>query len=579
MPNKSLCFIIATAALISSCTGLSTSSDIAHSDNVATPVDSPKQSSTLPPADLKPDILYELLVAELAGQRNDYDIMLGNYLSAAEKTGDAGVAKRATQIAMSLGAHQAALEAAELWQQADPNDPAAKQALAGELVLDQKPDQAVALIEELLASDNDANFESLISNSQYLNNVQRNVLIQQFDRLLTKYPNNSQLLLTQSILLQLNSRTEEALDRANKLYSVEPGPRSLSLKSRLNHELGQSAKALADLKKGLKTNPASRPLRVLYAQILIADKQLLAAQQQFSILLNQFPQDNRLKLTLALLNLENNSLETGNQLLQELTNIPSMADEAHYYLGQSAEKALHTEQAIRHYQQVTNGPKLLPAFQQIGTLLLQEDLLPSMQQVFKSGRQTHPKQRENLFIIEAQLIADKGYTAMATDLLNSALKEFPKGINLLYARAMIAEKNNALAAMEKDLRTILSIEPDNAMVLNALGYTLANRTTRYQEALALITRAKELKPNDPAITDSLGWVQFRLGKYEEAIKLLKQALKDFPDHEVAAHLGEVLWVTGQRQRAKKVWSDALQRTPDSIILKRVINRLSPSLIQ
>ncbi|EGH00215.1 TPR domain protein [gamma proteobacterium IMCC2047] len=142
----------------------------------------------------------------------------------------------------------------------------------------------------------------------------------------------------------------------------------------------------------------------------------------------------------------------------------------------------------------------------------------------------------------------------------------------------MTEKTNDLVAMENDLRAILSKEPDNAMVLNALGYTLVDRTTRYQEALALITRAKELKPDDPAIIDSLGWAQFRLGNYDEAILLLEQALAAFPDHEVAAHLGEVLWVTGQQQRAREIWKQALQQTPDSVILQRVLERLSPDLI-
>ena len=140
---------------------------------------------------------------------------------------------------------------------------------------------------------------------------------------------------------------------------------------------------------------------------------------------------------------------------------------------------------------------------------------------------------------------------------------------------MAAEKNNDLVTMEADLRSILVLEPDNAMVLNALGYTLVNRTTRYEEALSLIIRAKELKPNDPAITDSLGWAQFRLGNYQEAIKLLEQAMLDFPDHEVAAHLGEALWVTGQQTRALEVWDSALQRKPDSMIIQRVIKRLNP----
>ena len=579
MINKSVCLIFATAALFSGCSGLPTSSDIAPSNNADPSSEFAAQAGILRPTDIEPDVLYGLLVAELAGQRSRYDILLSNYLAAAKKTGDPGIAQRATQIATSLRAHKAAIAAAEIWHQSAPNSPHAKQALAGQLVIDKQPNRAIALLEELLASHKNASFESLTANSQHLTNAQRNDLVQQLDRLLAIYPDNSQLLLSQSILLKLNGRTADALNYANELYRIEPSPRSLALKSRLNHQLGHTEKALNDLQKGLTTNPANRPLRVLYAQVLIDDKQLVAAQQQFAALLEQFPQDHQLKLTLALLNLETGDRETGNRLLQQLTNISSMADEAHYYLGQSFEKVPQTKEAIDHYKQVTHGPKLLPSFKKIGTLLLQQDLLAALQKVFETGRETHQKKRKHLFIIEAELLAEKGHTATAVNLLNAALKESPKDINLLYARAMTVEKNNDLAAMENDLRAILSLEPDNAMALNALGYTLADRTTRYQEALALITRAKELKPNDPAITDSLGWAKFRLGNYEEAIKLLEQALNDFPDHEVAAHLGEALWVTGQQQRAHQIWGDALQLKPDSIILKRVIDRLSPSLNQ
>lgn len=579
MFSKTLYLIIIATVALSGCAGLQKPSVIDPQDQGDTSPDVASQTESLPPANIEPDILYGLLVAELAGQRKRYDILLSNYLSAAKKTGDPGVAERATQIAISLKAHKVALAAAELWHQAAPNNRRAKQVLAGELILAQKLDQAVQLLEELLASNGQANFETLTTNSQKLSNTQRNELILQLDRLLTSYPNNAQLLLSQSILLQLNGRSEDALDHANKLFAIEPGPRSLALKARLNHQLGHTEKALGGLEEGLKDYPKSRPLRVLYAQILIDVKQLLKAQQQFAKLAEQFPQDHQLKLTLALLNLENNSSETGNALLQELTNVPQMADEAHYYLGQSFEKRTQFDAAIHHYKQVRNGPKLLPAYQQIGTLLLQQDLLPALHQAFSEARQHNKEQRKSLFIIEAELVAEKGHTAAAISLLNTALEQFPNDISLLYSRAMTVEKTNDLVAMENDLRAILSQEPDNAMVLNALGYTLVDRTTRYEEALALITRAKELKPNDPAIIDSLGWAQFRLGNYEEAIKLLEQALAAFPDHEVAAHLGEALWVTGQQQRARQVWKDALQLTPDSTILKRVIDRLSPGLDQ
>jgi Flp pilus assembly protein TadD len=139
---------------------------------------------------------------------------------------------------------------------------------------------------------------------------------------------------------------------------------------------------------------------------------------------------------------------------------------------------------------------------------------------------------------------------------------------------MLAEKRDNLALLEQDLRFILEREPDNAMALNALGYTLADRTTRYTEAKQLIEQAYQLTPNDPAILDSLGWVNYRLGNLDEAERLLRQALQEYPDHEVAAHLGEVLWAQGKQQEARKLWRAALEQQPDSVILRSTLLRLT-----
>lgn len=571
MLNKTLCLLTAATLLLGGCAGLQQTAQDQSPPEAAQP------AATLPAAEFKPDILYTLLVAEVAGHRDRYDIMLGNYLSAAKKTGDSGVAERATRIAVSLKAQKAALAAAKLWHQSAPENSRAQQVLAGQLLLNQNLEQAVPLIEQLLASDQKANLEALTINSQSLSPAQRNELIQQLERLLSSYPDNPQLLQSQAILLQLNGRSEEALQYANQLYKVQPSPRSLAMVAKLNHQLGNTSKALNDLKKGLKTHPKSRALGALYAQMLVDAKQLIKAQQQFATLLQQHPGDNQLKLTLALLSLENGDYINGDQLLLELTKVPASANEAFYFLGLSAQKQQQKQTAIDFYQQVKSGKRLLPSYHQLGNLLLELNKSDQIHRHFESARTKNPTQSNSLYIIEAELLSKHGENDAALALLNRALESDPGDANLLYSRAMVFEKTNDLVAMEIDLRAILAKDPDNAMVLNALGYTLADRTTRYEEALALITRANELKPNDPAITDSLGWAQFRLGNYQQAIELLEQALAAFPDHEVAAHLGEALWATGQQQRAREIWGKALEQSPDSLILQRVIERLSPEL--
>jgi tetratricopeptide (TPR) repeat protein len=192
------------------------------------------------------------------------------------------------------------------------------------------------------------------------------------------------------------------------------------------------------------------------------------------------------------------------------------------------------------------------------------------------AREAQPELAIQLYLIESESYSNNNKDAQANQVLQQAIQRYPDDLNLLYTRAMLAEKRDDLPQMEKDLRAIIAREPENAMALNALGYTLADRTTRYAEAKALIEKAYQLTPDDPAILDSMGWVAYRLGNLEEAERYLRQALERFPDHEVAAHLGEVLWANGKRREARQVWAKAFEAQPDSPILRKTVLRLTGS---
>jgi tetratricopeptide (TPR) repeat protein len=155
---------------------------------------------------------------------------------------------------------------------------------------------------------------------------------------------------------------------------------------------------------------------------------------------------------------------------------------------------------------------------------------------------------------------------------NQALVAYPNNSDILYARSLLAEKMDNLLMTEADLRTILIAEPENVHALNALGYTLADRTDRLMEAYGYIQKAYKLAPDEPAVLDSMGWVLYRMGRPEEAIRYLRGALAIMPDDEIAAHLGEVLWVTGMKAEAKKVWNKALEAKPDSTHIRDVLKR-------
>jgi tetratricopeptide (TPR) repeat protein len=180
-------------------------------------------------------------------------------------------------------------------------------------------------------------------------------------------------------------------------------------------------------------------------------------------------------------------------------------------------------------------------------------------------------------VAEAQVLRDVKRWREAAAVLAQASTRFPDDVELIYEQAMVEEKLDHLPEMERLLRRVIALKPDHAHAYNALGYSLADRGVRLPEARELIKRALELSPGDPFITDSLGWVEFRLGNRDEAVRLLRQAYASRPDTEIAAHLGEVLWASGQRDEARKVWQEARGRDAGNEVLRETLARLKVGL--
>jgi tetratricopeptide (TPR) repeat protein len=254
----------------------------------------------------------------------------------------------------------------------------------------------------------------------------------------------------------------------------------------------------------------------------------------------------------------------------------SHVDSAHVNLGRIYEERNDPQNALNEYGQVGPGNDYLPAQLRQADILMSNGSTAEASKRLAQARADQPDYTIQLYLIEAETLTNNNQSDRGWQVLSQALKQYPDDLNLLYTRAMLAEKRDDLKQMETDLRAILKREPDNAMALNALGYTLSDRTTRYAEAKELIERAHQLNPEDPAVLDSLGWVNYRLGNLDEAERLLREALERYPDHEVAAHLGEVLWAKGEQREARKVWGKALEQQPDSPVLRSTLKRLTGS---
>ncbi len=523
--------------------------------------------------DFEPDTLFGLLVAEIAGYRNQFDVALANYLGQARRTRDPGIAERAARIAQYVGARAAALEAAQIWLEGDPQALDAHKLAAKLLIDEQNLAEAMHHLEFILEQEGEAGFDFLALNAQSLEEDDRGSVLDAFDHLLTLHPDNPQLLFGKAILLRQAGELEEALVLSERLLQAAPDyVQGHILYGRLLQENGQHDAAIASLSASLQRFPDEAAIRQQYARILIDAERVADAAEQFELLVRNDPQNADLIYSLGLVYMELDRQDKAEQQFRQLLQLDNRTDEANYYLGTIQEDRGDFSGALEYYARVSSEGANLGAPARVARLKAEHEGIDSMRAYLDTLRGKEPELETPLDLLEIEVLMELKALDEAMTTVNAGLRRDPDDINLLYARAMVAEKQGNLEKLEEDLNRILELDPENAAALNALGYTLADRTDRYQEALELISKAIALKPDDPAITDSLGWVQYRLGNYEEALRLLRQAFDQFPDHEVAAHLGEVLWVTGNEPEARRVWLEALQRTPDSELLQRVMQR-------
>ena len=522
------------------------------------------------------ETVYSLLVAELAGQRNRFDIALDNYVAQAEKTQDAAISERAFRIAEYLGADQSALDTSLLWAKNDPENIDAQRAAAIQLARAGRYDDSMAYMEKVLQGQGDTHFDFLALSAAETDQDTRDGLQKSFDRLLQKYPDNSQLVFGKALLLQQDGKSEAALKLLEDHPPQDDEIAPILLRARLLQTLDRGSEALPLLRKTIARHPDDKRLRLTYARMLVEQDRVDDAKVEFASLLQQYPDDDELRYSLALVSLEAKAYDEAATYLEDLISRDSHVDAAHLNLGRIREERNDLEGALSEYAQVGPGNDYLPAQLRQADILIANGRTDEAVRRLDAAREAQPDYAIQLYLIEAETLGNNEKDEQALRVLEKAIKQYPDDLNLLYTRAMLAEKRDDLSQMEKDLRSIISREPENAMALNALGYTLADRTTRYAEAKQLIEKAHLINPEDPAVLDSLGWVNYRLGNLDEAERLLRQALQRFPDHEVAAHLGEVLWANGKRREARQVWAKAFEAQPDSPILRKTVLRLTGS---
>lgn len=525
-------------------------------------------------ANFSTEAMLSLLTAEIAGHRNRPYIALENYSLQAQTTQNAQIAERAYKIAEFLDLQKPALSNALLWAQLDENSAQAQRAAAAELIKTQRYQEAMDYMEHAIALDPEGSsyFDWIAFSASHADQHTQQELLIHFDTLLNKYPNHSPLVLAKAILLQKNN-PQQALHLVNQISHPQAAVAVLTFKAKLLQQLGQTDASLAALQQILEQQPDNESIRLSYARQLISANRLEDARAEFLELLQLDPFDDDYRLALGYINMDLEAWEEAIVYFEELLARDSYTDTALYNLGRCYEELGNNEHAITAYSSVNEGRNYLAAIQRQANLLLSENNLINFSLLFEQAQQNSSDQAVELYLIEVETLSKFKLLDLAWQRLEHALLEFPDDHKLLYTRAMVADQRGDLAQLERDLRTIIAQDPKHSIALNALGYTLADRTDRYAEALQLIQQAHEIDPQDPATLDSLGWIYFKLEQHDLALNYLKQSFDAYPDAEIAAHLGEVLWQRGDKRQARKIWQQGLDLDAEHPVLLETLKRL------
>jgi len=339
---------------------------------------------------------------------------------------------------------------------------------------------------------------------------------------------------------------------------------------------GSNEEALRFLGEYLQKYPQARDVRLNYARLLVNAKDFPQARRQFELLVAEDPQNADVGMAIALLAMQASDYDAAETQLQRVLEMDYKdPDLARFYLGQINEERKRFDAALKWYSSVAQGEQYVNAQARYAGVLVKQGKLPEARQYLQQAGANSSQQRVQLTQAEAQLLRDASEYQAAFELLGQALEKTPDTPDLLYDYAMAAEKVDRLDVLEGNLKQLIKLRPDHAHAYNALGYTLADRTQRISEAHGLIETALKLAPDDPFIMDSMGWVLFRMGRGKEGLDYLQRAFKQRPDPEIAAHLGEVLWVLGQQDQAKKIWTETLKGHPSNELLQSTVKRFLP----
>lgn len=523
------------------------------------------------------DVMYNVMAAEFLGGEGDLEGAVGLYLKAAMESSDPEIARRATRIAYAAQAWQQAAMAADRWALLAPDSIPAHENAAAALLLTGDYAGAELQLERIIQLKGDTT-EAWVTVSALLaqsGNPERASLV--LENVLARHGNvnNANAKYAQSQLAVHERDLQKAYQLAEEAVELDPkNVEFLTWAGRLALNMNRKDEGLKFIRRAWKQNPDDHDLALAYADLLARTGQADAARE----VMEDMQQTPDVMLSRILFEINARQMDAAEALLDEFAAMDFEDEqEQAFYLGQAAESLGKAPRAIEYYGQVTSGDDALAAGIRRAELMAREGDLDGARRSLADLRNRKSRLfMEESWLAEARILREAGDSVGAFEILGTALESLPDSVPILYSHALLAAEQGWIDIAETDLRQIISVQPENAAALNALGYTLADQTTRYEEAESLIRQAYILEPDEAAIVDSMGWISYRLGRLEEAEEYLRRAWELEKNAEIGAHLGEVLWVQGRPEAARAIWAEAMKINPEDAVLVETLLRLEDS---
>lgn len=568
-------FLISGVLLIGGCATLSQEDTVSEQTLVTAEKNNTQASTEEVPTEIDADVLYMLLVAELAGQRKQYDIALEGYLRAARRVDDVRLAERAAKIALFLKDEQKADEAVALWLKQDPESLNARKVALWSALRARDADAAIEHLDFLLLADPAGFEETLLEFVRVMQTEGKGAFVYEvLDELAARHPDQEEIAFVQAILAMQMGQNDVALEKVNAALVLRPEwSKALLFQAQVVVQAGDFAAAEDIIRAAIEKDPENDQLKKLLANVLIKSSELEQAASVFRQILKHDPEDEESQYALALVYLQLQKFDAAEELLVNLTTQPRFQSQACLYLGKLEVNKGNIDKGLIWFDKVTNGGLEFEAQVTAISVLMDAERYDEALDRLARIQTQYPDESIRFLLMEAEIYNSQKEYHKAFNLLTTGLQDHPGQKELLYTRSLIAERLGRLDVLEADLKQILASDPDDASALNALGYTLANKTDRLSEAEKYLQRAIELQPGEPVIIDSYGWLLFRQGRLEQSLDYLRRAYNKAKEGEIAAHMVEVLWALGRQREAKELFRQALISSRDKAPLLELQTRI------